>query len=238
MGTAPTHAPALHRLRAPRRVGDPSDAGIFRSPLRRRGAAGGRGNRPDSFYPGCQTARLRCARSLRNRYFNLEDPARRSSVSRCSSAHASAELLLPAATPSAQPSLAQIPPDPRCGGFCHPHHRVSLDSFSPGSRFSRSASFTPVASDAAPAATLPAPVKPSRSPLPQVAVTGAPNSAFRRVQVGANEVDYVTDDVTIRHFKPTSPRARIQLASNEVRMGRDVTIRYFGAKPNLPRTRP
>lgn len=101
-----------------------------------------------------------------------------------------------------------------------------------------SASFTPVASDAAPAATLPAPVKPSRSPLPQVAVTGAPNSAFRRVQVGANEVDYVTDDVTIRHFKPTSPRARIQLASNEVRMGRDVTIRYFGAKPNLPRTRP
>lgn len=39
----------------------------------------------------------------------------------------------------------------------------------------------------------------------------APSSAFRRVQFGPNEVDYVAEDVTIRHFtnRPSRPQTRL-----------------------------
>jgi len=54
----------------------------------------------------------------------------------------------------------------------------------------------------------------------------APSGAFRRVQIAPNEVDYVAEDVTIRNF--TAAR-RQETRSNfkEVKIGRDVTVRYF-----------
>lgn len=60
---------------------------------------------------------------------------------------------------------------------------------------------------------------------------GSPSPAFRRVQVGPNEVDYIAEDVTIRHFTPTIAGPRVQLAYKEVHVGADVTIRYFAPRP-------
>jgi hypothetical protein len=56
-----------------------------------------------------------------------------------------------------------------------------------------------------------------------------PGSAFKRVRVGPNEVDYIAEDVTIRHFttRPALPRVRYK----EVHIGEDVTTRYFVSKP-------
>ena len=59
----------------------------------------------------------------------------------------------------------------------------------------------------------------------------APSSAFRRVQVAANEVDYIAEDVTIRHFTHKPVPSRVQRGYNEVHIGADVTIRYFPSKP-------
>jgi hypothetical protein len=75
------------------------------------------------------------------------------------------------------------------------------------------------------------PAKLPRPPVAKVAVPGAPSPAFRRVQVGPNEVDYIAEDVTIRHFLPTVKQPRIQPAYKEVHIGPDVTIRYFASKP-------
>ena len=60
-----------------------------------------------------------------------------------------------------------------------------------------------------------------------------PGSGFRRVRVGHDEVDYIAEDVTIRHF--TSDAARPQMLAGErlVNFGEDVTVRYFGPKPRL-----
>ena len=57
-----------------------------------------------------------------------------------------------------------------------------------------------------------------------------PSSAFERVEVGPNEVDYIAEDVTIRHFttKPALPRVRG--GYNEVHIGEDVTVHYFASK--------
>jgi hypothetical protein len=53
----------------------------------------------------------------------------------------------------------------------------------------------------------------------------APNTAFRKVRIGPNEVDYIAEDVTIRHFanSQTRPQRNIKL----VNIGDDVTVRYF-----------
>lgn len=60
-----------------------------------------------------------------------------------------------------------------------------------------------------------------------------PGSGFRRVWVGQDEVDYIAEDVTIRHF--TSNAARPQMLAGErlVNFGEDVTVRYFGPKPRV-----
>jgi GAF domain len=64
----------------------------------------------------------------------------------------------------------------------------------------------------------------------------APSSAFKRVRVGPYEVDYVAEDVTIRHFTP-KPSLRLVLgAYREVQIGEDVTVRYFVSKPGLSQT--
>lgn len=103
----------------------------------------------------------------------------------------------------------------------------------PSGRESRvSASPSPARSNAGRQQRLIAPAKPS---LPLVTKAGrgtaVPRPAFRRVRVGPNEVDDIAEDVTIRHFTPTTARPRLQLADNEVRIGTDVTIRYFESKP-------
>jgi hypothetical protein len=97
------------------------------------------------------------------------------------------------------------------------------------------ASLSPQRSNAARQEILFAPAKPPLSLRAQAAVAGrakpkAPSPAFRRVQVGPNEVDYIAEDVTIRHFTPTRATPRVQLAYEEVHVGADVTIRYFASK--------
>ena len=63
-----------------------------------------------------------------------------------------------------------------------------------------------------------------------------------RVQAGRggpNEIDYITEDVTIRHFttKPALPRLRG--GYKEAHIGEDVTVRYFASKLSVvSQTRP
>jgi hypothetical protein len=59
----------------------------------------------------------------------------------------------------------------------------------------------------------------------------ASSSGFRRVRVGPNEIDYVTDDVTIRHFLRSSAPVRSPAKNRQVNIGDDVTVRYFAYKP-------
>ena len=51
--------------------------------------------------------------------------------------------------------------------------------------------------------------------------------AFRRVEVGPNEVDYVAEDVTVRIFTPPPKARSVQGGNNEVDLGDDVTVHYF-----------
>ena len=55
-------------------------------------------------------------------------------------------------------------------------------------------------------------------------LTTAKASAFKRVRIRPDEVDYLAEDVTIRTF---STIRRIHDLENEVRIGDDVTVRYF-----------
>jgi GAF domain len=61
---------------------------------------------------------------------------------------------------------------------------------------------------------------------------GLARSMVRRARAGENEVDYIGDDVTVRHFshKP-NPRRRVVGASRVANVGEDVTVRYFITKP-------
>jgi hypothetical protein len=60
----------------------------------------------------------------------------------------------------------------------------------------------------------------------------APTHGFRRVRVGPNEVDYISEDVTIRKFEPIRPTPQVRRTGKEVTFGDDVTVRYF-VKPTL-----
>ena len=69
--------------------------------------------------------------------------------------------------------------------------------------------------------------------------TAVPNSAFRRVRIGPNEVDYIAEDVTIRQFRTASARPQTQSSEKETNFGDDVTVRYFAYTPTTvaaPRT--
>ena len=86
------------------------------------------------------------------------------------------------------------------------------------------------------------PVKPTPASQPVRArnsshtadLSDAPNSSFRKVWVGPNEVDYVSKDVTIRRFVTTKPQpTQARNEYREVRIGKDVTMRYFASKPPL-----
>jgi hypothetical protein len=56
----------------------------------------------------------------------------------------------------------------------------------------------------------------------------APNASFRKVRIGANEVDYISNDVTIRHF--TTAQTRPQRNVKLMNIGDDVTVRYFSGE--------
>jgi hypothetical protein len=58
----------------------------------------------------------------------------------------------------------------------------------------------------------------------------APNPAFKRVRVGKNEVDYVSDDVTIRNFQAQPAAIKASTVSKKVKFGEDVTVRYFDSQ--------
>jgi len=61
---------------------------------------------------------------------------------------------------------------------------------------------------------------------------------FKRIVVGPNEIDYVAEDVTIRHFasKPAPPQPRT--VEKELPIGKDVTVRYFVQKPGAKTSQP
>jgi len=67
----------------------------------------------------------------------------------------------------------------------------------------------------------------------------SPGKNFRRVRIGPNEVDYVADDVTIRHFeiRPAKPKIR-RSSQKEISFGDDVTVRYFANMPAIVSERP
>jgi hypothetical protein len=56
-----------------------------------------------------------------------------------------------------------------------------------------------------------------------------PTRRARRMRVGNTEVDYIGDDVTVRHF--IYPPARDRTASRVANIGKDVTVRYFTPRP-------
>jgi GAF domain len=62
-------------------------------------------------------------------------------------------------------------------------------------------------------------------------------SAFRRVRVSQNEVDYIGDDVTVRLFTDKPAAKRIQRANSRIaHIGSDVTVRYFTPPQPAART--
>jgi len=67
--------------------------------------------------------------------------------------------------------------------------------------------------------------------------SGPARTAFKRVRVGPNEVDYLADDVTVRTFsdKVAVKRARVS-ESRIAHIGNDVTVRYFTVPPTPTRT--
>lgn len=56
-------------------------------------------------------------------------------------------------------------------------------------------------------------------------------STFRRVRVGQDEIDYISEDVTIRHFLPKTKYSQASNRYEQVNIGDDVTVRYFAYQP-------
>ena len=83
---------------------------------------------------------------------------------------------------------------------------------------------------------VPASLKPSSGRL--VHNPGAPSSAFKRVWVGKNEVDYIADDVTIRSFRSIPATPELHRWSKQVNIGQDVTVRYFTTPPAMTPSQP
>jgi len=68
-------------------------------------------------------------------------------------------------------------------------------------------------------------LRPLPGPRPQPALD---RTRVRRARVGQNEVEYIGDDVTVRHFtyKPATLHGGVR-ASQVTHFGNDVTVRYF-----------
>ena len=62
-------------------------------------------------------------------------------------------------------------------------------------------------------------------------------SGLRRVRIGPNEVDYISDDVTVRTFTDRSPAKHTRVASGRIaKFGNDVTVRYFSPPASITKT--
>jgi hypothetical protein len=57
-----------------------------------------------------------------------------------------------------------------------------------------------------------------------------PSPAFKRIRGRPNEIDYIAEDVTIRHFTAKPPLPRVRGGHKEFHIGEDVTVRYFASK--------
>jgi len=111
----------------------------------------------------------------------------------------------------------------------------------------RPASLTGVASPEKSNAAREMPVVPAKQQITEfrapIAAGGseaakASNSTFRRIRVGADEIDYISDDVTVRHFVTKHATARGQSGYKQVNFGNDVTVRYFAAKSSVGTSSP
>jgi hypothetical protein len=84
-----------------------------------------------------------------------------------------------------------------------------------------------------------APAKATSAVPPALASVKAPRPArpgVRREQVGANEVDYIGEDVTVRYFTyPPAPQRKPtadgRVVNRKEHFGDDVTVRYFTPTP-------
>ena len=66
----------------------------------------------------------------------------------------------------------------------------------------------------------------------------AARSTPQRVRVGDNELDYVTEDVTVRYFTPKPTRQQVRVRDSQVDyISEDVTVHYFTPKPAPQRVR-
>lgn len=97
---------------------------------------------------------------------------------------------------------------------------------------------TPAASKTSVPESLPISATAKAQPGTSPRDASAPNRAFKRVRVGKNEVDYVSDDVTIRRFQAFPSIDTHHPSKKEVRIGEDVTVRYFNAPQRLPQAQP
>jgi hypothetical protein len=87
------------------------------------------------------------------------------------------------------------------------------------------------------------PLRAGHSSKPQIASSGTGkhlrSSAFKRVRVSQNEIDYFAEDVTIRRFTSPPASAQVRDAKKEVNLGDNVTVRYFESKTaGIPQTLP
>jgi len=76
-----------------------------------------------------------------------------------------------------------------------------------------------------------------RSSKPQTALggterhKGVSRSAFKRIRIGPNEIDYIAEDVTIRRFTQEPAPLQMRPANKQINIGKDVTVRYFEYEP-------
>jgi putative methionine-R-sulfoxide reductase with GAF domain len=64
---------------------------------------------------------------------------------------------------------------------------------------------------------------------------GVSRSAFKRVRIGQNEIDYVAEDVTVRHFTQGPALLEMRRRNKQINIGEDVTVRYFEYTPAVLR---
>ena len=79
---------------------------------------------------------------------------------------------------------------------------------------------------------VPAPVSRKRSHMEKKGGM-PPSPAFRRVRLGPNEVDYISQDVIIRHFTTHPTGTKAGRSRKRVDIGKDVTVFYFSKKSTL-----
>lgn len=77
-----------------------------------------------------------------------------------------------------------------------------------------------------------------RRATPVVATPRVARPAFKRIRVDQKEVDYIAEDVTIRHFTDKPASQGMSVEYKQVNFGEDVTVRYFAPNPVANITQP